>query len=197
MGADNATGSDGDGGIDPEKLESLKPLGLLFPEVTDEEGRTLDNETLLIAERRIRVIARYRRRESMRQISIAEKCSFGTVRNDIHVILENYKRIAARSAQEHIADQLQRLADREADIEAEWEKSKGERIETHAEQRNGSSTAKLKKKQAYGDPRLAMILLQCWDRRCKLLGLLQPGDFGKDGLPPVKMVAGLDPVEAV
>ena len=69
---------------------------------------------------------------------------------------------AARSAQEHIADCLQRLNAREIDIYAEWEKSKGERIETHAENRNGSSTAKLKKKQAYGDPWLAVLLLQCW-----------------------------------
>jgi hypothetical protein len=187
-----------DGGLDPEKLKTLSPLSLLFPEVTAEEAQILDSETARIMERRVRVMDLYRAGKSMPRIRETIGCSLGTVHNDIHTVLEGYKRVAARSAQEHIADCLQRLNAREVDIHAEWEKSKGERIETHAENRNGSSTAKLKKKQAYGDPRLAVLLLQCWDRRCKLLGVLSGTDLaGRDGMPPVKMVAGLDPVEAV
>jgi hypothetical protein len=188
--------TDGDGGIDPEKLEALRPLSFFFPEVTSEEARTLDAETLRIMERRVRIMDLYRRRKPMKEIAAEVKCSLGTVHHDIHTVLAGYKRIAARTAQEHIADALQRLADREADIETEWEKSKVERVELFEDERASGSTMKLKTKQGYGDPRLAALLLQCWDRRCKLLGMLTAADLGgKDGLPPVKLVAGMDPME--
>lgn len=181
---------------------TLSPLSFFFPEVTEDEARYLDGETAAIMHRRTRVMAMYRRGRSMTAIRDELKCSLGTVHRDIHTVLEGYRRIAARSAQEHVADQLQRLASREADIEAEWEKSKGEQVETTTGRRGTSGgsydQAAVKKRQRYGDPRLAALLLGCWDRRCKLLGLLRPEDFrGKDGTPPVKLVAGLDPVEQV
>ena len=197
MGTDNDSQFENEG-LDPEKLDGVHPLSFFFPEVTEGEARILDRETLRIMQRRVRVIGLYRQRMTMMAIAEEVGCSYGTVHSDMHTVLEGYKRIAAHNVQDHLADQLQRLAAREADIEAEWEKSKGDRVETFAEQRSSGNTAKLKKKQAYGDPRLAHILLQCWDRRCRLLGLLEAGDVrGRDGLPPVKLVAGLDPLEVV
>ncbi len=45
----------------------------------------------------------------MRAVAEQVKRSLGTVHNDIHIVLDGYKRVAARSAQDHIADCLQRL----------------------------------------------------------------------------------------
>lgn len=186
----------------PDGGPVLPPLSLFFPEVTDEEARLIDGETVKIMERRARVMALYRRGKSMAAIAGELRCSAGTVHHDIHTVLDGYRRLAARETAAHVADALQRIAAREADIEAEWEKSKGETVETHTSKREGKlgggSAASVKKKARYGDPRLAALLIQCWDRRCKLLGLLKPEDLkGRDALPPVKLVAGFDPAEVV
>lgn len=181
--------------------DSVTALSFFFPELTEQEAKLLDGETARIMERRTRVMALYRRGLSMEAIRKEVGCSVGTVHHDIHTVFEGYKRFAARSAQEHIADALQRLAAREADIEREWERSKGEQIESTQGKRDGrvrTGQATVKKKQRYGDPRLAALLMQCWDRRCKLLGLLKPDDLkNRDGEPPVKYVAGIDPTELV
>jgi len=194
-----------DAETDPVPEESgspaITPLSVFFPEVTDEEAKHLDGETARIMERRARVMALYRARQSMEQIRQAVGCSIGTVHHDIHTVLEGYKRIALRSTAEHLADALQQLAAREAQIEAEWLKSCNETVETLTGRRDGSrpsNEAKVRKKQRYGDPRLAAILVQIWERRCRLWGLFKAEDFrGKDAMPPVKFVAGIDPVEAV
>lgn len=183
---------------------SLPPLSFFFPEITPDEARCIDSETVVIMERRVRVMALYRRGRTMKAIADEVRCSLGTVHGDIHAVLEGYKRMSGRDAAAHVADSLQRLAAREADIEGEWEKSKGESVETYTGRRGvkgggSSDEAKVKKKQRYGDPRLAALLLGCWDRRCRLLGLLKSDDFraSRDALPPVKYVAGVDPVELV
>ena len=188
---------------------TLIPLSALFPEVTEEEGKYLDGETATIMERRARVMAMYRRGRTMRAIKDELGCSLGTVHHDIHTVLEGYKRLARRNADEHLADALQRLSSREADIEAEWEKSKGEKVETYTGRRSkgkssgkdksdGGDTdeARVRKTQRYGDPRLAALLMNCWDRRCRLLGLLKAEDMQAIKVPPTKVV-GPGVLEAV
>lgn len=171
--------------------------------MTEEEAKTLDNETVIIMERRARVMSLYRSGRTMRDITTEVKVSLRTIHKDIHFVFDGYKRIAARNAAEHIADALQRLTSREIDIEQEWEKSKGEYVETvsgrRAQGQEASDMASVKKRQRYGDPRLATLLLQCWDRRCKLLGLLSGDDLKAlaSTLPPVKMVKGINPAELV
>jgi hypothetical protein len=181
-----------------------------WPEISPEDNE-LDNETLVISERRARIASQYCARKSMRDISRDERCSLGTVYNDLHAVFEGWKRLAAKSYGDHVADALLRLAHREADIEGEWEKSKGEAVESYTSRRkrarrqldkekdsDETDEARVKKKQQYGDPRLAAILMQIWDRRCRILGLLKAEDFrSMNALPPVKVVAGLDPAEVV
>lgn len=172
--------------MDAEHPPDVTPLSFFFPEVTDEEATYIDGGTVAIMERRSKVMARYRRGGTIRGIAEELKCSIGTVHHDIHTVLQGYRRIAQRTAAEHVADQLQRLAAREADIEGEWEKSKGEQVETMSGKGKGSKDVpaadevKTKKKQRYGDPRLAALLIGIWDRRCKLLGLMRPEDFKGD-----------------
>jgi hypothetical protein len=191
--------NDSDGIID---LVPITPLSLLFPEITEEESKLIDGETALIMERRSRVMNLYRLGKPMRTIAETLKSSLTTVHRDIHTVLDGYKRIAARSAKDHIADMLQRLAHREAQIEEDLERSRGEFQETSTSRRNvGNSTqdqAVVKKRSKYGDPKLHALLLGCWDRRCKLLALLMPSEHGQGGLPPVKIIAGgIDPAELV
>jgi len=178
-----------------------------WPALTEGECDPLDNESFLIAERRTRVAAAYCRGLSMREVakevSTTEKSiSFSTVRDDLQAVFRGWQKVAIRSRGEQIARELMLLAHREADIEREWEKSKGERVEQYAERREGktpSTGTKLKKIQGVGDPRLAALLLQCWDRRCRLLGLLEAADLRKNPevAPTAKLIAGVDPVEAV
>jgi hypothetical protein len=171
-----------------------------FPEITVEEGKRIDNETLLIAERRLAVIRLYRRGRTMRQIATEVKCSPGTVHADVHALLENVKRQASRDAREHLADQLQRLSDREYQIELDLERSRGEQIETSGGRRVLASgpvdTTSVKKRTKYGDPRLHALLLKCWENRCRLLGLFSDQDFDV-GQVPVKVVSGVNPGELV
>jgi hypothetical protein len=201
MGAEHDDNlNDGDNGV--TDLVPITPLSSLFPEITEEEAHLLDGETAMIAERRSYIMTLYRRRMSMRAIAELAKCSLGTVHRDIHVVLEGYKRIAARAAKDHIADMLQRLAHREAQIEEDLDRSRGEFQETSTSRRstaNGTQDqAVVKKRTKYGDPRLHALLQGYWDRRCKLLALLNPADFGKGDLPPVKIISGgIDPAELV
>lgn len=159
-----------------------------FPGVTPAESQTLDRETCRIEERRLRVMALYRSGLGMAAIAERSGCSLATCYRDVQAVLEGYRRIAARSAAEHLADALQRLNHRELDIQGEWEKSKGESVEAHTSRRtaNGGQTdhATVKKRQRYGDPRLAALLMGCWDRRCKLLGLLVAGGDGAEKAGP-------------
>jgi hypothetical protein len=54
-------------------------------------------------------------------------------------VLAGYKRITARMAQEHIADMLQNLTHREAEIEADLERSRDESKETSTSRRSAGS----------------------------------------------------------
>lgn len=185
MAAENGPADDA---ADEPAEPAPPPLSLFFPEIAPGEARTLDGETAKIAERRARVMHGYRRGLGMGTIAQQVGCSLGTVHHDLHAVLEGYRRIAARSAAEHLADALQRLNHRELDIQGEWEKSKGESVEAHTSRRTvGQSQtdhATVKKRQRYGDPRLAALLMGCWDRRCKLLGLLVAGGDGAEKVGP-------------
>lgn len=172
----------------------------LFPEVTPEEARYLDHETLIVAERRLKVARLYRRGRSMKDIAAELKVNGTTITHDLQVILDGIRRQAARTMGEHIADALHRLAHREAELEDDLDRSRGELVEQSAGRRaaGGTSydTTTVKKKQRYGDPRLHALLVKCWENRCRLLGLLK--DQSQDpGKVPVKLVSGINPEELV
>lgn len=172
-----------------------------FPEITPDEGERIDNETLILAERRLAVVRLYRRGLTMKAIAAEVKCSPSTVHKDIHAVLENVKRLTARTARDHLADALQRLNDREYEIERDLERSRGEQVETVAGRRVLSGGAvdatSVKKRTRYGDPRLHALLLKCWENRCKLLGLLSDVTAADGVAVPVKMVSGVNPAEVV
>lgn len=177
MAAEHAH-SDDDGG------KEIKPLHFFFPTITPEEGRTLDNETFLISERRVAVMRLYRERKSMRQIAEELKVSHNTVWHDIDAVMQGYKLMAAKDAKEHIAEMLSQLAHRECQIEQAWAKSLGEAVETSATKRKSAlgdqDTTAVKKKNLLGNPMYTAQLLAIWDRRARLLGLLSKSDVAAD-----------------
>lgn len=182
-------------------------LALLWPETASAPGEAvdsnLDNERFVVAERRAKAARLYQSKKTMRQIAAELKVSLNTVHLDIHAVLEGWKLYARQNMAQLIVSEIARLAHREADIEIEWERSKVSYSEDNAQTgTRGSNTfnqASRKTRQRYGDPRLAALLLKCWEMRCKLLGMLRPEDLQNrgDSLPPVKLVAGFDPMEAV
>ncbi len=182
-----------------EPPADISPLSFFFPELTPDEARAIDGETYLVMERRARVMALYRHGRSIASIAAEFQCHPSTINQDLNAVLEGYKRVAARTMAEHLADALQVLSEREVDIQNEWDRSKSDIVESQTEKSEGKAPrARLKKKQRYGDPRLAGLLLGIWDRRCKLLGLLKPVDFpAQPGQVPTKFISGLDPRELV
>jgi lambda repressor-like predicted transcriptional regulator len=180
---------------DPHKITALE---FFYPELAEGERRTLDHETFIIADRRRLVAELMHRRFSVREIARQVKMSESTVRTDMEVLIENWKRIAAADMASHMAHSLQKLDAREADLEREWEKSKGEQVEATITKRGAVSNSTLKKKQRCGDPRYMELILKVMDRRFQLLGLLKASELApKQETPPAKLVAGLDPIEAV
>ena len=182
-------------------------LALLWPETAPAPGESadlnLDDERFIMAERRAKAARLYQQKKTMRQIAAELKVSLRTVHTDIHAVLAGWKLYARQNIAELIVSELARLANREADIEIEWERSKTSYSEDNAQTgtrgSNAFNQASRKTRQRYGDPRLAALLLKCWEMRCKLLGMLKPDDLSSrsDSLPPVKLIAGINPVDLV
>ena len=187
----------------PDTPSDLAALSFFFPEVTPEEARALDGDTVKIMERRVRVMALIRAGRKVAGIAAELGCSVSTIQRDLSAVLDGYRRVAARSAEEHTAEALGRLAERETDIQTEWDRSKADETQRLTEKTEGrgkdaSAQAQVRNKPRYGDPRLAALLLAIWDRRCRLLGLLRGAGLAKnDDLFPIKVVAGFDPVDRV
>jgi hypothetical protein len=185
---------------DPQPV-TITPLSFFFPTITDDEAQKIDGESVRIMERRTRVMDLYRRGRSMDTIRKELGCSLGTVHADLHAVLDGYRKIAARSAQEHIAAMIQLLVHREAQIEADLDRSRGSSQERITSRRDGGTgqtgSATIKTRTKYGDPRLHALLQGYWDRRCKLFGLLKLDDARNQTPPTVKLVAGIDPQELV
>lgn len=185
----------------PDDQAHLPAALSLIPELDAEEARHLDHETFIVVERRVKAMELYRRRQSMTAIAKELKCSIATVSRDIAKVLDGYRRQMGQDARWHIANELQRLNYREAEIEKDLERSRGEFVETTVGRRSsaggsGGDQTSVKKRSKYGDPRLHALLQNYWLHRCKLLGLLK-GDDLTGGLPPVKLISGINPVDEV
>ncbi|MFO0937851.1 MAG: hypothetical protein U0798_15210 [Gemmataceae bacterium] len=100
-----------------------------------------------------------------------------------------------------LAAQLAKLDLMERELWTEWDRSKGELVESRpvdARPETSVSTPQQSEETAKGNTKIMALIQGCWDRRSKLLGLLNTEDFkSMNNLPPVKLVAGLDPVEVV
>lgn len=163
----------------------VKPVHFFFPTITPEEGRTLDNETVIISERRTKAMRMYRERRTMREIAAELKVSLNTICRDINAVMEGYKLIAAQDAKDHIAELLSQLSHREHQIEQAWAKSLGELVETSDTKRKTAAgdhnVSVVKQKEKTGNPMYTAQLLECLKMRARLLGLLSKNDLAAEG----------------
>lgn len=184
----------------PEATEPPLALRLLWPEMAPEPVDSLDQESAALAERRAKVFRLYARGLSIRAIAEHEsvKASKSTVGRDVQHVMDSYRLIAMQDAAAHVARELSRLAILEAEALDAWDRSKGEQREEASASRGEFQSSSTKRRTRDGNPSFLKIAVVCWDRRCRLLGLLKSDDFRADaGLPPVKLVAGMDPTELV
>jgi len=184
-------------------------IALLYPSAAAAPGESedayLDNERMLIAERRAQAARMYCGHRTMREIAAELKVSLGTIHSDLQAVLNGIRQHVKQHATELLCQEILKLNEFESDVTREWERSKGEYVETTQGKRNDGTPRKVfgmaqtKRKQRSGDAKLAALILKCREMRFKLLGLLNVEDILKKGdtMPPVKFVAGLDPVEAV
>lgn len=187
---------------EPEGDPTLRPIHFFFPTITPEEAKTLDSETVAIADRRTRVMHLYRERKSMRAIAEELGLKLTTVHRDINAVMDGYHRMTAKNVKDHIAEMLSQLAHREYQIELAWAKSMGEVVETSATKRKTSNgdhdTTAIKKKHLTGNPNYSAQLLKCWEYRARLLGLLRKDDIdAANASAQTKLVAGMIPEDEV
>lgn len=188
-------------------------IRILWPEVVPEDQDRLDHESAVMAERKAKVFRLFTRGMSCRAIAdylasesnsskAVEPRHYSTISRYVKEIFDNYRLISLQDAASHTAQALAKLDVMESELWAAWDRSKGEFIETTTGRRTtaagSNDIAAVKKKQRNGEPKIMTLIQGVWDRRCKLLGLLKTDDFrAMNGLPPVKFVAGIDPVDAV
>jgi hypothetical protein len=176
---------------------------LRFPEYADELPEDLDGESNTVAERRYKAHALRCRGKRLADIAAELKCSPATVSRDLEHVRESYRLFVHQDAAEHaaaVAVDLRHIYD---EALAAWERSKGVTLEESSSRRRGQhgtfDVAAVKKKQRDGNP----AYLREMREAIKLIGILT-GVIDKDAVkergdkaPPVKLVAGIDPVELV
>lgn len=130
-----------------------------------------------------------------RQADIAAELglSQGQISQDLRVIQKRWRESTAINLDEAKAKELSRLDELERTFWAAWEQSKSERTkarqETDGKSKDGKPNVKkasIEKEQRDGNPVFLQGVLNCIDRRCKLLGLDAPTKSeltGKDGGP--------------
>lgn len=200
--------------VQHEIADAPPAIRILWPEVAPEDQDRLDHESAVMAERKAKVFRLYTRGMSCRAIAeqlaaessmpskAVEPRHYSTISRYVKEIFDNYRLISLQDAASHTAAMLARLDQMEVELWAAWDRSKGEFTEQSTGRRQTASgsydVASVKKKQRLGEPKLMALIQGCWDRRCKLLGLMKAEDFkAMNGMPPVKIVAGMAPEDLV
>jgi hypothetical protein len=180
--------------VQPTAVSSA--IRLLWP-----EAGASDRESAKTAERRARIFRAFTRGRSMLQIAEEHEITKTAVSRDVTHVLDSFRLSATQEASVHIARELARLATLETELWEAWDHSKADGIETTTSKREGRTPggeARVKKKQRDGDGGIMRLILACWDRRCKLLGLLKAEDMNQKHDPlAVKSVAGTNPTDLV
>jgi hypothetical protein len=174
---------------------------LFCPELVDEEPEKIDHESLVLAERRAGVARLYAKGRTMRQIAEEVKTSPTTVCRDIAAVLESLILAGTQEMEVKRAMMLAKLKSREAALWDAFERSQGETTETNTSRRRAGAGSVdqigVKKKQRDGDPRWMKLLEGCWEQEARLHGVVTKDLADDKGNAPVKLVAGIDPVELV
>jgi hypothetical protein len=200
--------------VQQQEPEVGQALRILWPEVAPDEQVKLDPESAFMAEQKAKVFRCYVKFKSVRKTAevLASEgkgdgnprpIHYSTVSRYVREVVDNYRLIQLQDAATNAAMMLGKYVALESELWEEWEKSKGELIETSTTRRttlNGQNdTAMVKKKQTRANIKIAAEIRTCLDRQSQLLGLIDRLTAGKgmEGLPAVKLVAGIDPGDLV
>lgn len=181
-----------------------KQISILAPGISEEEAQLIDPETFRLEDRRLKVsLLRAQKKKTFRQIAEEVGCSFATACRDYKIVTSNFAARFSQAREAILAEEIIRLEYLELEFQTEWDRSKGEHTESTAEMggrgKDGDERRRsvLRKKQRFGDARLGKLMLEALRMRCELLGLTTSAKANTNELPPVKLVAGIDPAELV
>jgi hypothetical protein len=175
---------------------------LLAPEFGDEEPDSLDHESNAIAERRVRAHRLRLTGRKLAEIAAELRCSIPTVHRDLAHVRESFRLLAMQDAAGHQAQLLDELSFAKAEARSAWLESKTASVETSASRRTTGAGAfdqtAQKRRTREGNPAFLKTYLEAMKLHGQIVGLAS-GEDAKDkvGPPPVKLVAGVDPVELV
>lgn len=155
----------------------------------------------VVDERRARIAAYKVRGFSIREICAAlagdgyvnprtrKPYSIKVICEDLQHLRARWTAEALKDIGEHVSAELSKLDEIERQAWAAWQRGIGKRQQTFTEQVRGGrsgSRASVKTEEANGDPRYLAVLLDCQQRRARLLGLdaaVKVETTGKGGGP--------------
>lgn len=150
-------------------------IGDLPLEPFEHEGeRRVDHEAVVLAERRQKVARLYASKQSLRQIAQTLGVSFATAWNDLHFVLNVWRKAAVQDAHGLMAAELLRLESYEAELVG---------LSSLAQERGDYAES----------ARIIGLAVTVLEKRCDLLGLNAKA-LAARGIPltiPVKLVAGV------
>jgi hypothetical protein len=143
------------------------------------------------------VAASYLAGKTQWEIAKEEDVDHTTVSRDLAAVRKDWRESAAMDFGERVAEELAKLGKVEADAWAAWEKSKRvlckrSREKTVGGRNDGAVRTTERRENRDGDPAFLKIILQCWDRRVKLLDLVPASKLhigGDKGAAPVGVTA--------
>lgn len=124
----------------------------------------------------IQITEWYLRGKHQSEIAALLGLSQGMISNDLKEIQRRWRESTTMNLDEAKARELARLDQLEREFWTAWEASKNERTQARQEKNNAGATVKasMMKEQRDGNPSFLQGVLNCIDRRCKLLGLDAP-----------------------
>ena len=155
-------------------------------------ARIKGSDRLLILARRQRVAGAYLHGQSQWEIAQEEGVDHSTVSRDLAAIRQDWRASAVMDLDAKFDEELAKLDEVEREAWAAWRESKTT-LHTHSREEiiggrnDGATRTTEKRQQRCGDPAFLQIILQCLDRRCKLLQLQpaqKPHIIGDKSAPP-------------
>jgi hypothetical protein len=155
-------------------------------------GRPTSSDRLLILARRKRVADAYLSGRIQFEIAREEGVDHSTISRDLAAIRKDWRESALMDLDAKFDEELAKLDQVEREAWAAWRESTTT-LHTHSREEiiggrdDGATRTTEKRQQRCGDPAFLQIILQCLDRRCKLLQLQpaqKPHIIGDKSAPP-------------
>jgi hypothetical protein len=134
----------------------------------------------------LRIAELYLKRKSQAFIGAELGLTQQTVSNDIREIERRWLASALRDFDVAKSEELARIDEVERQAQDAWERSCGNKTVKTVEQIGSREKKSLKQEKRDGNPAFLQLVLQCIERRCKLLGLDAPAKHehsGPNGTP--------------